>query len=293
MADRRIFRRAAAAAAMVIMVAGCSTTAPPSPRSSATPPSSPTPSPSPAASPSPSPTAGPLRIFGLGDSVPAAGGGCGCRGFLEQTADQLGPLIGRQVRLTNDAVGGWTSTDVVRALRSGTVRRDLAGGAGLVVIEAGANDLPLARITDPACQPVQSSPCFQPTLTAVGRALTTAVGLIRSIDPDHDPRIVLMGYWNVSVDGRVGKQRGAQYLTDSNDLTLALNQEVRAVVAHTGTTYVDAYTPLKGPDGGRDPSPYLLPDGDHPNAAGHRLLAEALIQRLQQTGAVAAWSAGH
>lgn len=247
--------------------------------------------PSATSSSSPSPAAGPLEIFGLGDSVPAAYN-CGCDGFLEQSADLLAPSIGRPVRVRNDAVGGWTTTSVVRALRSGTVRADLTGGAELVVIEAGANDLPLDRITDPSCQPVQSSPCFRPTLTAVGDALTTAVKLIRSIDPDHDPRIVLMGYWNVSVDGTTGRRRGAEYLKDSNDLTLALNQVVRTVVAQTGTTYLDAYTPLKGPNGDRDPSPYLLPDGDHPNRAGHRLLADALVERLKQTGAVAAWRAG-
>lgn len=224
--------------------------------------------------------------------MPAAAN-CGCRGFLEQSADLLAPLIGQPVRVRNDAVGGWTSARVVRALRSGTVRADLAGGAGLVVIEAGANDLPLGQITDPSCQPVQSSPCFRPTLTAVGQALTTAVKLIRSIDPDHDPQIVLMGYWNVSVDGTVGQRRGAAYLKDSNDLTLALNRVVRTVVAQTGTIYVDAYTPLKGPHGDRDPSPYLLPDGNHPNRAGHRLLAQALVERLKQVGAVAAWRAGH
>jgi lysophospholipase L1-like esterase len=231
-------------------------------------------------------------MFGLGDSVPAADT-CGCRGFLEQSADLLAPLIGRPVGLHNDAVDGWTTATVVNALHSGAVRKDLAGGAGLVVIEAGANDLPLGKITDPSCQPVVTSSCFRPTLTAVGQALTMAVDLIRKIDPDHHPQIVLMGYWNVGVDGDVGRRRGQAYLTDSNELTLALNQVVRTVVARTGTIYVDAYTPLKGPDGGRDPSPYLLPDGDHPNRAGHLLLAEQLITRLKQTGAVAAWSARH
>lgn len=294
------------AVVVVIMAASCGTR-PQVPGSSPTPkPGTPAPAtltrPTPSAdmpgsatpramgSPSPSPAARPLEMFGLGDSVPAAGN-CGCRGFLEQSADFLAPSIGRQVRVRNDAVDGWTTTSVVRALRSGTVRTDLTGGADLVVIEAGANDLPLGQITDPSCQPVQSSPCFRPTLTAVGKALTTAVKLIRSIDSDHDPRIVLMGYWNVSVDGTAGQRRGPAYLKDSNDLTLALNQVVRTVVAQTGTTYLDAYTPLKGPDGDRDPSPYLLPDGDHPNRAGHRLLAEALVERLKRTGAVAAWRA--
>jgi lysophospholipase L1-like esterase len=295
----RLVTAAALAAAALIMVAACGTqphtepsTAPTTATPSAAPPATPSSSPSLTPSPSRSPTAGPLQMFGLGDSVPAADN-CGCRGFLEQSADLLAPMINRPVRLRNDAVDGWTTSSVVSSLRSGQARKDLAGGAGLVIIEAGANDLALDRITDPSCQPVESSSCFRPQLTAVGDALTTAVEMIRTIDPDHDPTIALMGYWNVSVDGRTGQARGSEYLKDSDDLTLALNQVVRTVVARTHTIYVDAYTPLKGPEGSRDPSPYLLSDGDHPNKAGYRLLAEAVVDKLQQAGAVAAWSAGH
>ncbi len=254
-----------------------------------------TPTTTPTAPQTPSPAAGwlhprPLQLVGLGDSVPAADA-CGCQGFLEQSADELGRLTGRGVRLHNDAVDGWTTSSVLQSLRSGAERRDLASGADLVVIEAGANDLPLSRITDPACQPVQSSPCFRPTLTAVGSALTTAVRLIRRIDPHPRPTIVLMGYWNVSVDGVRGRQRGSTYLRKSRALTLAFNRVVRTVAAQTRTIYVDAYTPLLGPDGGKDPSPYLLGDGDHPNRAGYQLLVRALIARLEQTGAITALSA--
>ena len=231
----------------------------------------------------------PLQVVGLGDSVPAAYG-CGCSGFVEQSADTIGRLTRRQVVVHNDAVSGWTTADVVKDLKTGTGHDDLADGADLVIVEAGANDLDLGRITDPTCGRVDTSPCFRPELEVVDQALTKAVQLIRSTDPDHDPRIVLMGYWDVSVDGAVARRRGADYGRDSNELTLALNRVVRTVVARTGAIYVDAYTPLKGPDGGRDPSPYLLGDGDHPNRAGHRLLAKAVVSRLQQTGAIASWS---
>lgn len=316
MADRR--RRlqgtvgaVAVLALVAIVVTACGvrppsrTTTVPAPRTTTTPspsepsqPSEPsataTPTPSgPTGTPTPSPTPDPkpLRLLGLGDSVPAADA-CGCRGFLEQASDVLTPLIGRSVRLHNDAVAGWTTSSVLDSLRSGAARQDLASGADLVVIEAGANDLPLGRITDPACQPVQASPCFRPILTAVGQALTTAVTLIRRTDPAPNPRVVLMGYWNVSVDGVTGRRRGQTYMADSRALTVAFNQVVRQVAARTGAVYVDAYTPLLGPNGGRDPSPYLLGDGDHPNRAGYRLLVDALVAKLKWTGDVAAWSVG-
>jgi lysophospholipase L1-like esterase len=63
------------------------------------------------------------------------------------------------------------------------------------------------------------------------------------------------------------------------------------VARGTGATYVDAYTPLKGTEGTRDPTEDLLDDGDHPNATGHGRLADAVLDALQGSGAVRAWAA--
>jgi lysophospholipase L1-like esterase len=39
---------------------------------------------------------------------------------------------------------------------------------------------------------------------------------------------------------------------------------------------VDIYAPFEGA-GDRNPTALLADDGDHPNAAGHRLIAKALL----------------
>jgi hypothetical protein len=57
------------------------------------------------------------------------------------TASYLTASDRRQVKATNDAVGGFTSTDVVRQLRSDSdVISDVAN-ADVVEIEIGANDV--------------------------------------------------------------------------------------------------------------------------------------------------------
>ena len=43
-------------------------------------------------------------------------------------------------------------------------------------------------------------------------------------------------------------------------------------------TYVDLYAPFKGADGSADPTDVLAADGDHPNAAGHEIIAQALLR---------------
>ena len=248
------------------------------------PPSSPT-------TPSPSRTAaspaGALRVVGLGDSVPAADT-CGCDGYLEQLVPDLRDATGRPVGLRNDAVGGWTTQDVLDDLAEGRSHDDLVSGADLVVVEIGANDFDLQRLTDASCAPAGTSACFRSTLAGLKTGLTEVVRRVRSLAPGA--QVALLGYWNVSVDGAVGRSLGPTYVSSSDDLTRAVNRVVESVASGTGATYVDAYTPLKGTAGTRDPTEDLLDDGDHPNATGHGRLADAVLDALQGSGAVRAWA---
>jgi lysophospholipase L1-like esterase len=228
----------------------------------------------------------PLRVVGLGDSVPAADT-CDCSGFLEQLSPALHAATGRVVTLRNDAVGGWTTHDVLDDLAGGRARADLGDGADLVVVEIGANDFDLSRLADPSCAPAGSSACFHTTLAGLRSGLTSVVDRVRHLAPGA--RVALVGYWNVGVDGSVGRSLGPTYVAGSDALTKAVNQVVLDVTRRTGSTYVDAYTPLKGTGGHRDPTEDLLDDGDHPDASGHARLADAVLDTLQSSGAVASW----
>lgn len=231
----------------------------------------------------------PLRVVGLGDSVPAADT-CGCDGFLEQLVPALRATTGRRVTLANDATSGWTTQDVIGDLAAGASHDDLASGADLVVVEIGANDFDLSRLSDPSCAPASSSSCFRSTLAGLRSGLTQVVDRVRALAPGAE--VALLGYWNVGLDGSVGRSQGSTYVSSSEALTRAVNQVVVGVSRSTGSVYVDAYTPFKGTDGQRDPTEDLLDDGDHPNASGHARLADAVLDALQSSGSVAAWAGG-
>lgn len=232
---------------------------------------------------------GPLTLVGLGDSVPSATT-CNCTGYVEQVGNQLQQATHRPWTVHNDANGGWTTADVENDVNSSPTRDHLAD-ADLVIIEVGANDFNMDRVTDQGCFPAAGSSCWSDTVAGVRDGLTRIIAAIHRIDQRPDLRIAVLGYWNVTVDGAVGRALGEAFVTGSDALTRLVNTTVQQVAAATGAVYVDAYTPLKGPAGTRDPTADLLDDGDHPNAAGHTLLAQAVMARLGSTGAVSAWRA--
>jgi lysophospholipase L1-like esterase len=65
--------------------------------------------------------------------------------------------------------------------------------------------------------------------------------------------------------------------TATDRLTRAANDQIATAARAEGAGYVDLYTAFKGERAERNPTTLLATDGDHPNAAGHRVIAAALL----------------
>lgn len=274
-------------------------TTPPSTSSAATttPTTQTTPTSTPAATPTTSTTSsatssttasGPASLVALGDSVPAADT-CDCTGLVERLGPQLRAVTHRPWSVHNDAVSGYTSGDVLDDLQDPDVQRDLST-ADLVVVQVGANDLDLDQVGDPDCDPAATSDCYTRTLDQLEGTLGRIVDGIRSLDQRPDLQIALLGYWNVTVDGQVAAAQGSAFVKASVALTEATNAVLSDVADRSGSIYVDTRTPFDGASGTRDATDDLLDDGDHPDGSGHALIATAVMQALQRSGAVDDWT---
>ncbi|NHN56159.1 SGNH/GDSL hydrolase family protein [Calidifontibacter sp. DB0510] len=230
------------------------------------------------ASPSPSASRPPLRVVALGDSVPA-GANCGCTAYPSLVATRLGAQQGRAPQLHNLAQNGLTSDQMVQQLADPATRSAVAA-SDLVIIEIGANDFDQNNAYDASCQPAASSDCYASDLGHLRQTINRILSIVTSLQTAPNARVVVLGYWNVFLDGDTGASEGPTYVSGSADLTGEVNAILTAAAGSHHVLYADAHSPFDGPDGAGDATPYLTPDGDHPNAAGHRLLAQAVLASL-------------
>ena len=201
----------------------------------------------------------------LGDSV-AAGDACACGGgFGTYLARANGPAA-----LTNDAENGLTSEGLLAELSNPTLVRTLAA-ATVVTVTIGANDFDPSLASATTCL---LATCYQAALHTMTSTIDLITTRLRQLTQPHTT-VVLTGYWNVFLDGQVGAANGATYVATSDTLSRQVNAAIAHIAAQHQMLYADLYTPFKGAGSGDDTA-LLAPDGDHPNAAGHHLIAHAI-----------------
>ena len=200
----------------------------------------------------------------LGDSV-ASGFACSCGGFATDLARANGPAA-----LTNDAENGLTSQGLLAELSSPTLETALAT-ATVVTVTIGANDFDESQAALASCV---DATCYAGTLATMTEAIDQITTRIRQLT-QPGATVVLTGYWNVFLDGAVGAGNGATYVATSDTLSRQVNAAIARIATRHQMLYADIYTPFKG-DGSGDDTALLAADGDHPNAAGHHLIAQAI-----------------
>jgi lysophospholipase L1-like esterase len=218
------------------------------------------------------------QLVVLGDSV-ASGAGCGCLPFGQLLASKLASAQGHTTPLTNAAQDGLTTRGLVEQLRRPDIVHRLAT-ATLVTVTIGANDFDpdLARSAD--CLGPGSMPCYRERLVALGSLLRAALDRVRAVAPSS--RIFVTGYWNVFLDGQIGRDQGSTYRQVSDGLTRAVNAVISQQALATGAFYVDLYSPFEFRSLAALTA-LLAADGDHPSASGHRLISDLLLRTVAST----------
>jgi lysophospholipase L1-like esterase len=245
------------------------------PTHTATDPAAHSPSPSPSPSPTLSlPSTGPLRVVGLGDSV-VAGARCDCPTFVERYGRMESDRLGRQVEVTNDGADGLTAGQLADQLAAGSDVAAQVSSADVVLVTVGANDLTgaLAQYQAGGCD----ASCQDAAVSAMAERLRQALTLVDALGAGHPQTVLVTTYWNVFLDGDVARrEESPDYQSWTDQITRKTNTAICAAAGDRGDTCVDLYAAFKA-DGSVDPTPLLAWDGDHPDAEGHQVIADALV----------------
>ena len=208
-------------------------------------------------------------IVAFGDSTTAPRGKTDIYPVL--LANEL-TFAGAPVRMINSGVAAHTS----RHARSRFEKDVLAHQPGVVIVQFGINDAAVDVWKEP--------PATAPRVALADYRANLAV-MVRTLR-QRGARVVLMTpnplWWTPTLVRLYGKP---PYLPDHPDgmnvLLRGYAEAVRAIARDESVGLVDVFTAFTQADrkAGRKPG-WLCPDGMHPGAEGHRLVADLLTEHL-------------
>jgi len=223
------------------------------------------------------PAVAPARhvVLALGDSVPS-GYACDCSPFPETYGSLLGTRTSAHVVVDNRAVGGLDTAGLVAQTRTADME-DAVRRSDVFLVTIGANDFGdhHREVVEGQCRKGVTD-CVSDELSALRSHLATVLATIRSLRHSQPTTVLTTGYWNVFEDGEVARRAfGEDGLQASLQLTRRANEVISSVSAAAGARYVDLYRPFE--HSGRDVTSLMAADGDHPDGAGHDLIARTLL----------------
>jgi lysophospholipase L1-like esterase len=197
--------------------------------------------------------------------------------FVSSYAAMVAAARNAKATVDNDAVSGSTSADVVNQLTHAGAVQAHVRAATTVLIMTGANDFNDAF--DAVSLGAPAATTFPPVATAVQDNVTAVVQRIQALN--RSAHVVVLDYWAAMEDGAVAaRDYDEPTMAASLASTNYVNDALAVAAKATGALYVSTYTAFKGSAGTNDPTALLAADGDHPNAAGHQLIARTIYAML-------------
>lgn len=214
----------------------------------------------------------PVRYVALGDSLAT---GAGARqGYAERFAQLLDTSLDEPLVFDNLARDGWTSADLLDAVREDAAFVRALGAADVVTLDIGGNDLLRAQrqVLDGTCG---GDACLHATVDEFRANWDAVVAEVREVTGD-DVRLLTMDLYNPFVAGL----ESLGLLDRLEPFLDAVNHHIAASAGAQDLSVVPVRAAFNGEGGREDPvvRGLIAADGVHPSDDGHALVAELLAE---------------
>lgn len=221
------------------------------------------------------PAATTVSYVALGDSL-ATGAGA-TTSYVAEYAAELEARTGVEIDVTNLAVNGWTSTDLLTALDEDETMRTAVAGADLLTVDIGANDLlrAIPLYANDACGGDDNLQCLRDATALLDEQWAAILDEIIALRDGETTGIATIDLYQPFV----ANPRVADDLEVLRPVMNDLNAVLTDVAEERGIPVATVHEAFHGPDGTGDPNETFLisVDGLHPSNAGHELIAQQLL----------------
>jgi lysophospholipase L1-like esterase len=191
---------------------------------------------------------------------------------------------GASVNTINLSVPGWTSSDLLGAIRGNLLFRVSVATSTIVTVNIGGNDLLGARgdYKDRACGGADNQDCLRSGLAVFRANFNAILAEVRSLRGSRNTIIRTMDIYNPFVNEDRAQDTWPN--DQGNDFQVlkpyldAINGQIASTATARNIPFARVYLAFNGPNGDIDPSDLglLSFDGLHPNGRGHRRIADLL-----------------
>ena len=196
---------------------------------------------------------------------------------------------GNTVLLYNLGVPGWTSSDLLRGLRSSFVIRPAVRFSQILTLNVGGNDLNPARSKYKArtCGGSDNQDCLRSAVLQFELNWDGILGELRQLRNLGHTIVRTMDIYNPYVTEDQASNTWIDPSPDPNDFQVMKFhlEQVNAYIAQTaaaeGILCAPVYATFNGPNGDEDPKTkgYIAFDNFHPSDFGHTVI-EGLLRNL-------------
>ncbi|GGI09796.1 SGNH/GDSL hydrolase family protein [Egicoccus halophilus] len=219
-------------------------------------------------------SAGTIDYVALGDSL-ATGAGA-TTSYVEEYAELVRDDTGADVEVTNFAVDGWTSQDLLSSLQDDDGVQAALADADLVTLDIGGNDLlrVLPTYLSGNCGGEDELACLRDAAERFAERFDDILDEVAALVGDDTDVRTLDLYVPFAGDPRVG-----EHLDRLRPTLDEVNETILRAADARGVTVAEVHDAFHGEDGLTDPvdEGLISVDGLHPSNDGHQLIAEQLV----------------